>query len=32
MNGGLGNDTYIVGTGDVISDTGGRDTILTDVS
>ena len=32
MNGGLGNDIYVVGTGDVISDSGGTDTVLSDVS
>jgi Ca2+-binding RTX toxin-like protein len=32
MNGGLGNDTYIVSTGDVLSDTGGVDTVQSDVT
>jgi Ca2+-binding RTX toxin-like protein len=32
MAGGAGNDTYIVSTGDVLSDTGGTDTVLSDVS
>src|ERR1051325_4884178 len=32
MNGGLGNDIYVVGTGDVISDSGGTDTVMSDVS
>src|SRR4051812_37362864 len=32
MSGGAGNDTYIVSTGDVLSDTGGTDTVLSDVS
>src|SRR3954465_5348879 len=32
MAGGAGNDTYIVGTGDVLSDTGGVDTVLSDVT
>jgi Ca2+-binding RTX toxin-like protein len=31
LNGALGNDTYIVTAGDVLSDTGGIDTVLTDV-
>src|SRR5260221_3259054 len=35
MNGGLGNDTYILGRkdgpGDVLNDTGGVDTVLTDI-
>src|SRR5260221_3862672 len=36
MNGGLGNDTYILGRkdgpGDVLNDTGGVDTVLTDIT
>src|SRR3954451_15841719 len=32
MSGGAGNDTYIVSTGDVLSDSGGTDTVLSDVS
>ncbi|HEX6691306.1 MAG TPA: M10 family metallopeptidase C-terminal domain-containing protein [Burkholderiales bacterium] len=32
MNGGLGDDLYFVTTGDVLSDAGGRDTIVTEVS
>ena len=32
MNGGAGNDTYIVSTGDVLSDSGGTDTVLSDVT
>ena len=32
LNGGFGDDTYIVTTGDVLNDTGGIDTVITDVS
>ncbi|HEV8106369.1 MAG TPA: calcium-binding protein, partial [Burkholderiales bacterium] len=32
MAGGAGNDTYIVGTGDVLSDTGGTDTVVSDIT
>jgi Ca2+-binding RTX toxin-like protein len=32
MAGGAGNDTYIVSTGDVLSDTGGVDTVVSDIS
>jgi len=32
MSSGPGNDTYIVGTGDVVSDVGGIDTIVTDIN
>src|SRR3954471_14376860 len=32
MSGGAGNDTYIVSTGDVLSDSGGTDTVLSDVT
>jgi trimeric autotransporter adhesin len=32
MNGGAGNDTYIVTTGDVLFDSGGIDTVVTDVN
>src|SRR5580765_7081106 len=31
MNGGAANDTYIVGTGDVLSDASGIDTVVTDI-
>jgi Ca2+-binding RTX toxin-like protein len=32
LNGGLGNDAYIVTAGDVLSDTGGVDTVLSDAT
>jgi Ca2+-binding RTX toxin-like protein len=32
MNGGLGNDTYVVTAGDVLSDPGGIDTVLSDIN
>jgi Ca2+-binding RTX toxin-like protein len=32
LNGGLGNDTYIVTAGDVLADSGGVDTVVSDVS
>jgi len=32
MSGGAGDDTYIVSTGDVLSDSGGVDTVVTDVN
>src|SRR3954467_3225620 len=32
MNAGAGNDTYVVSTGDVVSDSGGVDTLVTDIN
>jgi Ca2+-binding RTX toxin-like protein len=32
LSGGLGNDTYVVSSGDVLSDTGGIDTVQSEVS
>src|SRR5262245_13210646 len=32
LNGGAGNDVYVASTGDVISDSGGVDTVYSDVS